>query len=345
MPNPQNQGTLLNTITFPEFTDLVRREFNSVQQMVEPRAKQLFITEPVNNGQGDTKRKQEVDTETYARRKREGEASKKASVGVGYYKDVEKKRIAMEIDITQEMRDENRYSEVGTLITDLSHFAPQRIDLDLTHRFTFSSATSYTDMDGDSVDVSTGDGLSLVNSSHTLKHSSDTYRNRVSGDPVFSKGALEAAELLTTTNILSNFGEKRVMNFNTIVTGDDPTTCNQVRQFLNSTADVDQSNSGVTNVYKGKYRHVKLPNLATDATGGNDSTKRRWWFLVAAGQGVKGWQGYYLEWEAPHLKDMPMDETGANHDYSRDIWTFGVRAGYGIAALSGRGLIGSLPTS
>lgn len=340
--NPQNQGTLLNTITFPEFVDLVRRNFSSVQQKVEPKAKQLFISESVPNGRGNTVRKQEVDTETYARRKREGEASKKASTGVGYYKDIEKKRIAMEIDITQEMRDENRYREVGSMITSLSHFCPQRIDLDLTHRLTFSDSTSYTNMDGETVDVTTGDGLSLINSAHTLRHSSSTYSNHVSGDPTFSRSALESAELLATTNILSNFGEKRVMNFNTIITGDDPTTVNNVREFLESTGSVaDNKNEGVINVYEGKYRHVKLPNLATTATGANDSTKRQWWFLAATGQGLRGWQAYYLEWEAPNLKDAPMDETGANHDYSRDIWTFGARAGYGIDALSGRGIIGS----
>jgi hypothetical protein len=339
------QGTLLNTITFPEFVDLIKKTWVMRQKLVTPMAQQLFIRDDIGNGQGNTKRFQEIDTETFGRLKRQGEAAKKASVGVGYYVTMTKKRIAREIDITQEMRDENRYSEVGSLITNLTTFCDQRIELDLTHRLTFASATSYTDMDGDTVDLTVGDGLELVKSAHTLKFSSTTYSNRVSGDPVFSRGGLEAAESLAVTNILSNFGERRVINFNTIVTGDDPNTVNAVKQFLGSGTDVDQNNSGVLNPYRGKYRHVILPYLATTATGATDSTKRRYWFLAATGQGTMGWQAYFGVWETPHLKDQSTDERGSNHDYSRDQWTFGARAGYGICAVSGKGIIASLPTS
>lgn len=339
------QSTVLSTVTFPEFVDLIRKEFVQVQKMAEPRAGQLFITDPIGKNMGNTKRYDEVDTETFARNKREREAARKAAVGVGYNVTMTKKRIAMEIDISQEMRDENRYAEVGSLITSLTHFCPQRKELDLTHIFTFCNATSYVDMDGDTQTISVGDSLSAVNSAHTLKFSSNTYSNRVSGDPIFSRGGIEAAESLMDTDVRSNFDEKRVLNYNTIVTSQDPNTCNAVRQFLGSTSDVDQNNPGVLNPYKGKYMHVELPYLATTATGANDSTKRRWWFVVAAGQGVMGWQAFYGVWEAPHLKDAPKNESGANHDYSRDTWVFGVRAGYGIRVVSGRGLIGSLPTS
>lgn len=337
--------TLLNTVTLSEMTDLIRKQFVMVQQMVKPMAGQLFIKDPIGKGQGSTKRYDEVDTATFARRKRQGEASKKAAVGVGYNVTAEKKRIALEIDITQEMRDENRYAEVGSLITSLTHFCPQRIELDQTHVLTFCSATSYTDMDGDTNTITVGDGLALASTVHTLKFSSSTYSNRVTGDPIFSRGGLEAAEALGTTQILSNFGERRVMSFNAIITGDDPNTVNTVKQFLNSTADVDAAQAGVINVYRGKYRHIVLPYLATTATGARDSTKERIWFLGAIGQGTNGWQAYYSVWEEPHMKDQSTDDRGANHDYSRDIWTFGTRAGYSVRAVSGRGLIASLPTS
>lgn len=338
------QGTLLNTVTFSALTDLIRKDFVMTQQLIVPNAKRLFITEPIGKGQGNTKRFDEVDTQTYAKGKPEGTAAKKASAGIGYNKTMTKKRVAMEIDITQEMRDENRYSEVGSLIKSLSWFAPQRIELDLTHRLTFCSSTSYTDMDGDSVSVTGGDGLQVVYTAHTLKFSSTTWSNRVSGDPLFSRGGLEAAELLTTTDIKSNFNERRVMNFNAIITGDNPTTVNAVKQFIESTSDVDQNNSGVMNVYKGKYRHIVLPQLATTATGAADATKKYWWFLAAVEQGTMGWQAYYGEWEAPHMKNTPTEGSNAE-DTHTDTWTYGVRAGYGIVVVSGRGVIGSLPTS
>lgn len=339
-------GQLLNTVTFSEMTDLIRKEFVHLQKMAAPASKQLYIYAPIANGNGNTKRFDEVDTQTFARLKRQGEAAKKVSTGVGYNVTMTKKRIAAEIDITQEMRDENRYAEVGTLITGLGHFCPQRIELDGTHLLTFATSTAYTDMDGESNTISVGDGLALASTVHTCKfNSAVTYSNRVSGNPIFTQDALALAEELATTNIVSNFGEKRVMNFNVIITGENPTTVNAVKQYLNSISDVDQNNSGVINVYKGKYRHIVLPYLASTATGANDSTKKNWWAIASIGQGTNGWQAYYGEWEAPHFKEMPKGEAGANHDYSRDIWTFGVRAGYGYRAVSGRGIIFSCPVS
>lgn len=338
-------GPTLNTVTFSEFTDLVRKTFVTNQQLVQSNAKQLYITDPVGKGQGKTKRYDEIDTETFGRRKYEAGAASKTRVGIGYNKTMTKKRIAREIDITQEMRDENRFPEVGSLITNLTHFCPQRIELDLTHMiFTFADATSYVDMDGDTVDTTTGDTLAPASSVHTLKYSSSTWSNIITGAPVFSRGAVEAAEMLANTNILSNFGERRIKTFNTIITTDDPNTVNTVKIYLNSTSDPDQNNSGVINVTKNKYRHVILPYGATTATGAYDSTKRRRWALASVGLGVNGLQAYYGEWEAPHLKEAPASGKN-NEDYSRDVWTYGTRAGYGSVIVSARGIIYSLVVS
>lgn len=341
------QGSFLNTITFSQFTDLVRRTFVNPPSMVSTNAMQLFIKDPIANGQGSSKIYHEQDIETFGKLKPEGQAVQKANFGIGYNKTMTKKRIGREIDITYEMRTENRYPEVASLILALAHFVPQRIELDQTHRLTFCSSTSYTDMDGTSVDVSGGDSLSIVNSAHTLAFSSLTYSNRVTGDPVFSQGALESAENLMTTDILSNFGEKRVMNFNTIITGDNATVCNAVKRVLMSGGNVDGAHEGIFNTYKGKYRHVELPYLATTATGAHDATKKYWWFVGAIGNGAGGsWQAYYGEWEPRNMKNMNVKMEGSNaDDFSRDVWSYGTRGGYGLAVLSGRGLIGSLPTS
>jgi hypothetical protein len=199
-------------------------------------------------------------------------------------------------------------------------------------------------MDGESVDVTGGDTLAIASTVHSLKFSSTTWSNRLAGDPAFSRGALEAAESLTTSDILSNFGERRVMNFNTIISSDDPTTVNEIKVFLNSTADVDQNNSGVMNVYKNKYRHLILPYLATTATGARDATKRRWWFLAALNQGANGLQAYFGSWEPAHMVAMPA--SGNNmEDPHRDVWSYGTRSGYGFTIVSGRGIIASCPTS
>jgi hypothetical protein len=340
--NPQNQGTFLNTVTFPELTDLVNRNFIAVGGMLTPVAKQLFINETVGAGEGELKLLQEYDMNTYARSKPQGVDAKKASFGIGYYITIQQKRIGMEAEITWEMRRYNKKQEVMATLTALPHFCPQRVELDLTHRLTFGDATTYTDLDGNLVSIAVGDTLALFSAVHLLKFSSTTYNNINTGNPLFSKGALEAAELIAKTQTLNNFGEKRVMDYNTIITGDNPTVCNAVKQFLNSTSDNLQNNPGVINVYQGSKRHVILPQLATTAAGLYDSTKKNYWFLAAIGNGLRGWQAYFVEWEAMNL--IP-SSTGNGVDVHKDIWYYNVRQSYNIGIVSGRGIIGSLPTS
>lgn len=340
--NPQNSGSFLNTITFPELTDLLTRKFESVGGLIVPIAKTLFLTDDVGAGEGEYKLIQEYDYDTYAKAKPQGVDAKRARFGIGYYVAIRMKRIGIESEITWEMRRLNKYQEVMAALTSLPHFCPQRVELDLTHRLTFCTSTSYTDLDGTSVDLTVGDGLALASTVHTLKFSTITYSNRISGDPLFSKGGLEAAELLTTTDILSNFGEKRVMDFNRIVTGNNPTVVNAVKQFLHSTSDNTQANSGVVNVSMNKYQHVILPQLNTTATGAIDSTKKNWWFLVAANAGLRGWQAWFMQWEGMEL--IP-SSTGNGEDVHKDVWYFNVRQAYQIGVVSGRGLIASCPTS
>lgn len=340
--NPQNQDTYLQTATFPELVDLLDRNFKTVGGLIVPAAKQLFISEPVGANEGALKLIQEYDYTTYAKAKPEGVDVKRAAFGIGYFITVKMKRIGMESEITWEMRRLNKKPEVLQVMNSLPNFCPQRVELDLTHILTFCTSTSYVDIDGNTVDLTVGDGLALASASHTLKFSSTTYNNIVTGNPFFSKGSLELAEQITTTDILSNFGEKRVMKFNTIVTTNNPTLCNAVKQFLRSTSDNTQVNPGVVNVSQDKYRHLILEQLNTTATGAIDSTKNHWWFLVAAGQGLMGWQAYYLEWEP---QEMIPSSSGNGQDIHKDVWYFNVRQAYNAGVVSGRGIICSTPSN
>uniref|UniRef100_UPI001CA5517B hypothetical protein n=1 Tax=Clostridioides difficile TaxID=1496 RepID=UPI001CA5517B len=69
---------------------------------------------------------------------------------------------------------------------------------------------------------------------------------------------------------------------------------------------------------------------------------KNWWFLVAANAGLRGWQAYYLEWEAQNL--IP-STAGNGQDVHKDVWYFNVRQAYNIGVVSGRGFIASCPTS
>lgn len=327
----------LNTVSISDMTSLVRLEWLEGPSLVGMNAQQLFIPEDMANFTGDSRRYTEIDTETFANEMDEGDDASIATVQQGYTIDMSMRRKAKEITITWKMRRLNRYPEVVSKLTSLAQFCPQRMEIDLSHRLGFATATAYTDMDGISTDLTVGDDLALVSAVHTVRGSSSTYSNVITGNPTFSKGGLEIAEGQANTQIISQFGERRIMNFNTIVTTDDPATVNDVKQFLNSTADVDQSNSGVVNVYKNKYRHVVLPWLATTAAGARDTTKDKRWFLIAAGQGVRGWQAYLGIWEQPNLKTPTEGNNG--EDVHNDNWTYGTRCSYGIVCVTGRGLL------
>lgn len=327
---------LLSAVSLDEMTDLTRRFWVERPNMVPPTAHMLFIKEDLTQHTGNTKQYDEIDVETYARRKNEGEDSPVASVGLGYNKVMTSERVAMEVNITWEMRRFNQYEKVRRRLTDLSHFCPQRLDLDLSHRITFATSTSYTNIDGETVDVTIGDGLALVSSVHTLAQSSATFSNVITGNPAFSQGGLEIAEQQANTQVMDHFGNRRVMYFNTIWSTDDPQTVNDIKQVLKSLGDVDGTHSGVMNPYRGKYKHEILHRVATDANGGNDNTKRKYWGLCAAGE----WQGYYGIFEAANLKNPASGNNG--EDTHNDNWTYGARMSYGITVVSAIGFLMSL---
>lgn len=217
----------------------------------------------------------------------------------------------------------------------LGETAKQRMELDLTHRFTFFSATSYTDMDGNTVSTVVGDTYQLGYTAHTVPSSSTTFRNIIANNPVFSKGGLEAAETLFATQMIDAAGNKVVITPDTIITTDNPTLVNDVRQYLNSVADPTSANSGVANEYRAKYRHIILPYLATSNVGAYDSTKANYWFLAD----VAHTDAILEVSEMPHLV---VPTPGANsEDFENDDWKFRVSAAYGIEIIDPKFIVGS----
>ena len=338
MSGPASEISLL---TFSEFGDTTERRFLEGENLIDDlaAAKSLYQVENIPRGTGDRRVYKEVDTETYASYKAEGADATKKQVVTGWEKTMSVRRFAAEIDITYEARNYGKNQEILKKLTSLATFCPQRMALDLTHRFTFATATSYTDLDGETVDISMGytTTTALVDGTHDLTGSATTYNNVITGNPAFSQGGFEVALEITNTQILSNFAERRIFPMSSwkIVTGDDPSTCRQVQQLLNSMADVTGSHEGIVNVYKNYMSHVKLPRMATTATGAYNSAKKTYWGLVAAGE----WNGYLGIWEEAHLKKPAPGNNG--EDLHNDNWTFGARCGYGVTVVAGRGVVWS----
>ena len=219
---------LQTTTKLSGLVDLTRKRFAAMEAdfLATGIASQLFMELPPS--EGESIRIDEFDTETFGEDKPEGSDAVSTDSDFGYNVTLSYRRIAREATITWEMEANNRYREIGTKLKSLIHFVPNRFELDLTHIFTFASSTEYTNLSGNSIAVDVGDDLAVASTVHTLNQSSSTYSNRLSGDPAFSKGSLESALTLANTDILSSFGGRRVLNFNTIVTGRDPKTAHTV---------------------------------------------------------------------------------------------------------------------
>jgi len=321
----------LNTISLGDFVRLAGIIFEKEKEGLgqEARRSGLFIEESIPLQTGNTREYTEIDGNEYAKTKGEGDQAARAKVQQGYSKIMTMKRVAEDIGITFEMRTQNKYPSVIARLTNLARKGINRLELDLTHRITFMTSTSYTDMDGLTIDVSMGNTLALASTVHLVRGSSSTYRNRLAGNPQISKGALEGMERLVTEETINQFAEKQVIPFNVLFTSDDPNTVNVARELLQSTAAVDSANAGVKNVYLGKYTHVRLPRIATDANGAVDATKRKYWGLASTLYS----SAHLGIWEEPRLK-VPQD-LNAGEEFSTDDWNFGVRGGYGICIVAG----------
>jgi hypothetical protein len=329
-------------------SDLVRLApitFEKGKQLLplEARNSGLFNVTPIPSNTGNTREfSDSIDTGQYARRKSEGEQASRARVKQGYKKIMYYGRIGLDMVITHEAMTLNKYPEIVRGLTSLGVHGANRIELDLQHRITFGTATSYTNMDGETVDVTIGDGLALFSAVHTLTGTSTTYRNRLSGDPQFSRGALENMERLINEETLNNFGEKVVgATFDILWYADDPTQENAILEFFRSTSSLDSgANAGVINVYGKKYRPVKLSRIATDKDGLVDSTKRKYWGVASSMLS----QAHLGIWEEPYLLTPPSADNNGTERSTEDMM-FSTRAAYGIAITSGAWIKGSFPAA
>ena len=290
----------------------------------------IFRVDSIPDHMGNTKEYSEIDLEEYAKVKGEGDQAVRARVQQGYSKVGTLYRVSLDIGITYEMRHYNKYMDVIARLQNLGQTAAKRIELDLSHRLTFATATSYTSMEGNTIDTTCGDTLALASTAHTVRGSATTFRNRLANNPLFSKGALEGMEQMIIENSINQFGEKIYIPYDIIWTTEDPNTVNTVKEYLKSTAAPDATNAGVVNVYSGKYRHVVLPRVATTATGAVDSTKAKYWGLASSSNS----QAFLAVNEEPHLKAT--SDTGSNTEFSTEDWSMGASAGYFIVVPGAR---------
>lgn len=332
----------INTASQPQFTDLVNRVFQK-SVMSFPyiiRDSGLVNVENMEMNTGLFRRLAEAPVTTrFASFKAEGQVAKAAAFQYGYEKDLQIKRYGLDLGITREERIANKNQEVIQKLLNVSTSVPEAIELDLSHVLGFGASASYVDRDGLTRDISTADGQPLFSASHTLSGSATTFSNRVTGDPAFSKGALETMERLISEQTFDNLGQKLRMNFDIIWCTDDSVTNNRIDEELGATADTTSSNAGTINVNNRKYRKVRLPYVATTVTGIPDATKRRYWGIACSEYTTLNFKML----EAPFLK-APRDGNNGE-EFSSENWQYAGRGSYGIAVVNAQWIKGSLPTN
>jgi hypothetical protein len=231
---------------------------------------------------GNTREFSSIDLELYASKKAERDEAKYAKTQQGYSKVGRLTRFGKAQVVSHEWMKHGKYADIKATLTNLLPMGMRRMDLDLQHRFGFSTVTTMVNQDGDTVDLTVGDGLSLASTAHTVRGSAATYRNILANNPQFSRGALEAMEKMRVENSINQLGQKVPCTDDVLWSTDDPNTINTMREVLKATASVESgTNSGVPNTYAGKYRHVALPLVATDKDGNVDSTKAKYWGLCS----------------------------------------------------------------
>jgi len=328
---------VLNT---PTFSDLVANKdiiLTKGLMAVSPQARESGIFKLGNwaDGQGNTKEYSEFEIENFATQKDEGDQTENAQVQQGYTKTVSPIRFAKQISITWEMRKYNKYQQAVQKLTGLGKLVGNRYEMDLQHRITFGTATSYTTKEGQTRSIDCGDDFALYYSAHTLTGSATTYRNILANNPQLSAGGLEAMEKMNVENTLNNFGEKMVLDYDILWTTDDANTLNTARELLLSTAKISAPNEGVINVNEGKYKHVKLSYVATDANGANDTTKAKYWGLSSSSE--EGSQLYSDLAEAPNVTALGGLTSSNAENFSTDDWFFKGSGAWSIVAVVGRG--------
>lgn len=323
----------LSLFSFETFGDLINRMYiKNVEQEANTMLKSgLVMTDNITKGTWKTRRHKEVPhREIYAKNRSEGAQIASADIQEGYEKDTESRGIALSVNITLDMRENGKNQEILRELTDLSSVIPARRDLNLAMHISFATATSYTDLGGETIDVSVGDGLSLANTTHTLTGSTTTYRNRLAGNPRVSRSSLENMERMALDNAYNNLGEQVASMCDVLWSTDDPNTVNTIRQYLKSTADLNALNAGVVNPYKGRFKHTICGRIDRDANGNRDATKKYYWGLANSRQS-SFYEDVYIQ---PFFRNPSQGNNG--EDIQTLDWTFTAGMNHGSVIVDGR---------
>ena len=332
----------LSTMSVPQISDLVKKSFQQYKPQNFGDVKDLFHFVQGTSGER-TKRILELDRQRLAKTKVQGQGSAKAKVAEGYYKDIERKTVSITRVLTGENKDDITAHGLGKWATEVKDDVVGKAELDMTNLFGYASGTSYTDNGGFAIDTTTGDGKSFANNAHTLKHSSATYSNIVSGAPALSEAGLEVANDMFVYNTKDNYGQRIVYRANALLITRNTRMQNRADRILGSSAPekiegTANANSGVKNSWKNRFT-VKTIEFDLTAKEEYDANKKYYWAIASIGNDpATTLQAYFVSWKKAYPAPPEIDQ-------DKFVISFTARALYGIGVVSGRGIAFSFATS
>lgn len=270
-------------ITTADFNDLVKNakiQWQKVRDEFPSVRNQLANVVSVDEKTSEHSHISSVET---ARRRNEGSDAYKGDLKQGYNATFTQQEIALQEDVTKQMRMFDKYEQIMQRMRKLGRGAERRMELDIASLLSNAWSTSYTNLDGETVTTSTPDGKALIDSGHTVSGTSDTFSNEISSthDPI-SVDVLEDLEELFNNFLDTADGRVHPVMPDTIITGRHAPTVHQVRRILNSELLAGTANND-TNSFR-EYNHLIVPFLDLNpATEQRDSNKKQYCFLAALG--------------------------------------------------------------
>lgn len=308
-----------------------------------PDVRKIFI-KTTQDMRFNLKQIQELDRERFAEQKVEGAPGAMRGAAQGYSKQIFRRTISVTRDVTGEEYQALEAHKLSQYVMATGTDIVDKVQLDMANFLGYATTgVSYTDNGGFTIDTTTGDGLAAFSTVHTLKNSSTTYSNILSGAPSLSNTSLEQAEDFFSYNVLDNYGQRMSIKPNTIITSRKAIMVNRVARILKSESPESisgtiNSNAGVVNTYKNKYQHLVV-EFDVDVFNVTKSTWSYYWFLAALGGSEEdSLQWYYISWMSPMV-------AAAEIDQRKWILSYTARALYGMGAVSARGIIVSLATA
>jgi len=244
--------------------------------------KELFKVEDVGAHNRDTFNVEELVTvRTPARSVQQGQNFPTVPFAPGYYKQITSTRKASSSEYTWQLDHHTPYQNmVLSWYKDTGWNLRTRLLLDSTHFLTFMTSTSYTNLDGDSVDVSTGDGNPIAYSAHTVTNSTRTYRTRLAGNPALTSAAVEQAMTNFSQQPIGNNGDRLMIAGNALIVTSSTVVYHRALQIVRSMAPTTAPNSGVFNPLRNALRVLRYFYFDSAANGDPDTTKSEWWVLA-----------------------------------------------------------------